>query len=43
MITDLKNLTGATEGYVRLSATVSWYKTKTIKKISQIYFVSAKI
>jgi len=40
MNTDLKNVTGATEGYVRLYATVSQHKTKTIIKISQIYFGS---
>jgi hypothetical protein len=38
MMTDLKNVTGATEGYVRLYATVSQHKTKTIIKILQIYF-----
>jgi len=37
MITDFKKVTGATEGYVRLYATVSQHKAKTIIKFSQIF------
>jgi hypothetical protein len=37
MITDLRHVTGATEGYVRLYATVSQHKTKSVIKISQLF------